>query len=412
MKRTDIQEFGSASTVESPSSPSSSSLSSALIEVGGSFSDIMMDNENAPTNLNLFVNYLPQDVNDEALRAMFAQYGEVESCKVMIDLATGQSRCFGFVKFKIPKEAQAAVQALNGYKWGTKTLVVKSANATNTTVLGTPSNNIYIKGIPLVMSSEQLRTLFAPYGTISECKILIDPQTQMSRGMGFIRYASQQEADNSINALNGQVLPGTVKPIVVKYADTEEERQNRRVKQQKKRQQQSSRYSPYPGVEMPTTMHRTTNAYPPSAFPVYPPHTSYHPAAAAGGYLPGAPPVASAAVGHHPHHHHGGGYLGHETNLFVYHLPSDVDDALLYRLFSPYGAIESVKIIRDHSTGVCKGYGFVKMVNVADAWNAMHALANYKVGDKYLQVTFKRGGSEQRPPSATSLSSSSTSSST
>jgi len=115
--------------------------------------------------------------------------------------------------------AQAAVHALNGYKWGTKTLVVKYANATNTTALGTPSNNIYVKGIPLVMSSDQLRTLFAPYGTVNECKILIgwscflcrvderlilyfkqrDPQTQLSRGMGFIKYATQQEADNSIN---------------------------------------------------------------------------------------------------------------------------------------------------------------------------------------------------------------------
>lgn len=229
-----------------------------------------MELESVPTNLNLFVNYLPQEANDDALRAMFAQYGEVESCKVMIDLATGQSRCFGFVKFNSAKEAQASVHALNGYKWGTKTLVVKYANATNTTALGTPSNHVYVKGIPLVMSNDQLRALFAPYGTVNECKILIDPQTQLSRGMGFIKYATQQEADNSINALNGQVLPGTVKPIIVKYADTEEERQNRRVKQQKKRQQQS-RYSPYPGVEVPT---RASN-YPPSSYPpVYPPATT------------------------------------------------------------------------------------------------------------------------------------------
>lgn len=335
--------------------------------------------DDPPVNLNLFVNYLPQEVNDEALRTMFSQYGEIESCKVMIDLATGQSRCFGFVKFKNAKEAQTAVQALNGYKYGTKTLVVKYANATNTTALGTPSSNVYVKGIPLVMSNEQLQQLFSPYGHIADCKILLDPQTQLSRGMGFIRYSTQQEAENAINALNGQALPGTVKPIIVKFADTEEERHQRRAKQQKKRTQ-GSRFAPYASPVVPDANPRGGGygAYPAT----YGHGHHHHPYAAAPTY-----PAAGHMVPGQPHVPH----MGQEANLFVYHLPSDADDALLYRLFSPYGAIDNVKVIRDHSTGACKGYGFVKMINIADAWNAIHGLSNYKVGDKFLQVTFKRG---------------------
>jgi len=145
----------------------------------------------------------------------------------------------------------------------------------------------------------------------------------------------------------------------------------------------------------------------------------HHPVAGAGGYL-SSPAVTATA-----------GYLGQETCLFVYHLPPEADDALLYRLFSPFGAIESVKVVRDHTTGSCKGfvdhfpkcdektelcplqnkgYGFVKMMNVADAWSAMHSLTNYKVGDKFLQVTFKRSTSGSSASSSSSSSHSSASS--
>lgn len=39
---------------------------------------------------NLIVNYLPPTINtDEALKSIFSPYGEVESCKLMINKLTG-----------------------------------------------------------------------------------------------------------------------------------------------------------------------------------------------------------------------------------------------------------------------------------------------------------------------------------
>jgi hypothetical protein len=40
--------------------------------------------------------------------------------------------------------------------------------------------------------------------------------------------------------------------------------------------------------------------------------------------------------------------------LFVYNLPPSSDDNYLYRLFSPYGALFNVKLVRDLATGTCK----------------------------------------------------------
>jgi splicing factor 1 len=49
---------------------------------------------------NIFVNFIPPDYNDLALRELFLPYGNVLSAKVMLDLNTGLSKCYGFVKFE------------------------------------------------------------------------------------------------------------------------------------------------------------------------------------------------------------------------------------------------------------------------------------------------------------------------
>lgn len=53
----------------------------------------------SPENLNVFVNHLSPDITDDGLRRMFSTFGNIESAKVMVDLSTGLSRGFGFVKF-------------------------------------------------------------------------------------------------------------------------------------------------------------------------------------------------------------------------------------------------------------------------------------------------------------------------
>lgn len=89
----------------------------------------------------------------------------------MLDLNTGESRCFGFVKFKTRDQANRALQAMNGQKLGNKTLVVKFADTTNDSI-GTPSNNIYVKNLSPTMSLQELEGLFSAYGKIQECKVL------------------------------------------------------------------------------------------------------------------------------------------------------------------------------------------------------------------------------------------------
>ncbi|KAL0700720.1 hypothetical protein Bca4012_056842 [Brassica carinata] len=57
--------------------------------------------------MNLYVKNLDDSVNDEKLKEMFAEYGEVTSTKVMMN-PEGLSRGFGFVAYSTPEEALRA----------------------------------------------------------------------------------------------------------------------------------------------------------------------------------------------------------------------------------------------------------------------------------------------------------------
>ena len=71
---------------------------------------------------NLIINYVPANMSQEELRLLFAQVGPVDSAKLVRDKVTGQSLCYGFVKFKASQDAHKAVQFLNGQFVGPKKL--------------------------------------------------------------------------------------------------------------------------------------------------------------------------------------------------------------------------------------------------------------------------------------------------
>ncbi|MDR3713202.1 MAG: RNA-binding protein [Puia sp.] len=77
--------------------------------------------------MNLFVAGLPYDVDDQELQAIFAEFGAVNSAKVILDKETRKSRGFGFVEMPDKAEAEKAIQGLDGAQLEGKTLAVKEA---------------------------------------------------------------------------------------------------------------------------------------------------------------------------------------------------------------------------------------------------------------------------------------------
>ena len=63
--------------------------------------------------MNIYVGNLSWDVNDDELRELFAQYGEVSSANVIMDKFSGRSKGFGFVEMPNDSDAESAIAGLN-----------------------------------------------------------------------------------------------------------------------------------------------------------------------------------------------------------------------------------------------------------------------------------------------------------
>ncbi len=75
----------------------------------------------------LYVGNLPYTCDDAALQEAFAEFGAVDSARVIMDRESGRSKGFGFVEMDNNNEAQAAINALNGKEADGRTLTVNEA---------------------------------------------------------------------------------------------------------------------------------------------------------------------------------------------------------------------------------------------------------------------------------------------
>ena len=62
----------------------------------------------------LYVGNLSYSTTEDKLRTMFAEFGEVESVRVITDRATGRPKGFAFVEMATAEAAKEAIDALNG----------------------------------------------------------------------------------------------------------------------------------------------------------------------------------------------------------------------------------------------------------------------------------------------------------
>lgn len=84
--------------------------------------------------------------------------------------------------------------------------------------------NIYIANIPFRANEDEVRELFARYGEVASVRIVLDKDTQKSRGFGFVIMNNDNEASEAIQGLNGFNLFG--KALSVSEAKPKEPRQD------------------------------------------------------------------------------------------------------------------------------------------------------------------------------------------
>lgn len=75
----------------------------------------------------LYVGGLAYETTEDQLKEVFAEFGEVTSVSIIMDRGTNRSKGFGFVEMSSDKEAQTAIEKMNGKELGGRTLTVNEA---------------------------------------------------------------------------------------------------------------------------------------------------------------------------------------------------------------------------------------------------------------------------------------------
>lgn len=84
------------------------------------------------------------------------------------------------------------------------------------------ASKLFIGSLAWATNDDSLKEFFSSVGTVVSANVIMDRETNRSKGFGFVEMSSDEEAKKAVEELNGKELDG--RPIVVNEARPREER--------------------------------------------------------------------------------------------------------------------------------------------------------------------------------------------
>ena len=84
------------------------------------------------------------------------------------------------------------------------------------------ATKLYVGSLAYSVNDDQLKELFAAVGTVVSAQVIVDRDSNQSKGFGFVEMSSEEEAQKAIKELNGKEVDG--RSIEVNEARPREDR--------------------------------------------------------------------------------------------------------------------------------------------------------------------------------------------
>jgi len=84
------------------------------------------------------------------------------------------------------------------------------------------ATRLFVGSLSWNTTDDQLKDFFSSAGTVSSANVIVDRETNRSKGFGFVEMSTDAEAEKAISSLNGKELDG--RNIVVSEARPREDR--------------------------------------------------------------------------------------------------------------------------------------------------------------------------------------------
>jgi RNA recognition motif-containing protein len=79
--------------------------------------------------MNIYIGNLSNNITEDALKTLFAEFGDIESVKLIKDRFSGRPKGYGFIEMPSNSEADQAIKALNGNRLDGNNIKVKPADS-------------------------------------------------------------------------------------------------------------------------------------------------------------------------------------------------------------------------------------------------------------------------------------------
>ncbi|OEH79611.1 RNA recognition motif-containing protein [Cyclospora cayetanensis] len=187
--------------------------------------------------IKLFIGRVPQSMDEDGLRPVFEEFGEVREVIIIRDKATGKHKNSAFIKMASIAGADSAIKGLHNirvldssmgaisvkYATGEAERLGLSPQACEP---GVPQAKLFVGSLPRTLKDEELKAFFQDYGQVEEIFIMKDSTTGTGRGCAFVKMGQKEEALFAINSLNGKhVWTGCPRPMEVRFAESRAQRQ-------------------------------------------------------------------------------------------------------------------------------------------------------------------------------------------
>ncbi|MCL5113441.1 MAG: RNA-binding protein [Patescibacteria group bacterium] len=87
------------------------------------------------------------------------------------------------------------------------------------------ANRLFVGSLSWGTNDDQLKNFFGSVGTVISANVIVDRDSNRSKGFGFVEMSTDEEAKKAISELNGKDLDG--RNIIVSEARPREENSRR-----------------------------------------------------------------------------------------------------------------------------------------------------------------------------------------
>ncbi|GMI92975.1 hypothetical protein like AT2G43410 [Hibiscus trionum] len=146
--------------------------------------------ESVPPSNHLWVGDLSGETVDSDLTELFKKFGSLDR------VTTYASRSYAFVYFKRVEDAKEAKEALQGVSLHGNHIKIEFARPAK------PCKTLWVGGISLAVSKEELEQEFGKFGKIEDFKLLRE------RNTALVEYCRMEDASQAMRSMSGKRIRG------------------------------------------------------------------------------------------------------------------------------------------------------------------------------------------------------------